>query len=257
MKAFPRDVEVKSMKERHVGIESELRVHHQYQGVPGGLVEKVNKRGLLQSVGFDGGGREFRTNPISIKSLYQVRGKKYLTEYFESLQPETDVVSTGGTHIHISILNDDHPNMESNATALAMTFYEQFQKIAGRKTHWARRFGNGAYRTLDEVKTCIQRYKNNTDDRTYCLKGSILGPTRHQTLEFRGPKGSNDPEEVLAWIEFLEAVVRAANRECIDGIQFKDLVKGERIAEYIKKLPRSRRITRNDLNKTVNIAALA
>jgi hypothetical protein len=254
MKAFPRDVTVQTMKVRHIGVENELGVRCEMETIQA----ELNKRGLLQSVGHDGGGREFRTNPISVKSLNQVRGFKYVTEYYGMLAKNTTVLESGGTHIHISILNDDHENMEANATAMAITFYKQFQKIAGRQSMWARRLTDRIYDTPLNTTEQVRQYLagRKLEDRVYSMKGSMLNPTRHQTLEFRGGKGSNDCTEILAWIEFLNNVVNACNRESVDGVQFKQLLKGKRISAYIKSLEGWRKLTKKELEQKFNGEAL-
>lgn len=206
---------------------------------------EISKRGLLQSVGYDGGGREFRTNPISIRSLKQVRGFKYISEYYTVIREHTRVVKSGGTHIHISILGTDHPNLEVNATAMGIAFFNQFQKISGRKTNWAYRL---EMRTLQEVRDMLARYKM-PNQRTYSRLSSMLNPTRYQTLELRGPKGSNDKEEVLAWIEFAENIAKVANRRSIEGIPFSKLLKGKRISAYVDALPKNRKLTEAELNQ--------
>lgn len=252
MKAFPKDVTVQTMTTRHIGVENELGIKNRTRYDDISAIEReCSKRGLLQSVGFDGGGREFRTNPISVRSLNQVRGFKYLTEYYGVLKNNTTVLQSGGTHIHISILGSDHKNMESNATAMAIAFYKQFQKIAGRKSSWARR---GHETTLEEVKDSLRSC--NYGDRVYQRKGSMLNPTRHQTLEFRGGRGSNNSKEILAWIEFLDNVVRISNRRSIEGVQFKELLEGERISAYVKSLGSWRKISKRQLEQKFNGSAL-
>lgn len=255
MKAFPRDIDIKTLTERHVGIESELVVRH---GDGDSLHPALSKNGILRSIGWDGGGREFRTNPISVKSLLkQVKGRKYVTEYYQHLKEHTVVTAQGGTHIHISILDKDNENMESNATAIATAFYDQFQKISGRRSTWARKldFGN----TIEECRRYCDERKSDPsgDQRVYIMKGSMLAPTAHKTLEFRGGVGSNNIEDILPWVEFLNNVVKAANRKNIDGLKFSDLLKGEHIAEYAKGLKDWRELSKKDLNQTVNVKALA
>jgi len=250
MKAFPRDVEVKTMKVRHIGIESELGIKRgdAYAVDISDIEAECKKRGLLQNVGYDGGGREFRTNPISVRSLTQVRGHKYLMEYYEVLKKNTEVLTSGGTHIHVSILNTDHESLESNATAMAIAFYEQFQKISGRKTHWAYR---DEQKTLDAVRQVLDRRKckGHAGRRTYFRRGSMLSPTHHQTFEFRGPRGSNDCEEILAWVEFLGNVMKACNRKSIEGVEFKQLLKGKRIEAYVSSLKGWRKLTKRELEQ--------
>lgn len=255
MKAFPEDVEVQTMKIRHIGVENELGINN---STAAKIQTELSKRGLLQSIGYDGGGREFRTNPISVRTLKQVRGFRYVTEYYGELKKNTTVLGSGGTHIHISILNSDHENMESNATALAIAFYEQFQKIAGRQSNWARRLdekdSHHSLRTVEEIRSYLA--KKRTTGRVYSMKGSILNPTRHQTLEFRGPKGSHDSDEMLAWIEFLDNVVKVSNRESIEGVKFKRLLRGKRISTYIETLEDWRKLTTKDLEQKFNGANL-
>jgi hypothetical protein len=250
MKAFPKEVTVKTMKVRHIGVESELGIkgsRNRYDEDISHIERECSRRGLLQSVGFDGGGREFRTNPISVRSLNQVRGFKYLVEYYGLLKDNTTVLTSGGTHIHISILNSDHENMESNATAMAIAFYKQFQKIAGRKTNWAY---CRQEKTMGEVSRELDRCKY--EGRTYLMKGSMLNPTYHQTLEFRGPKGSNNSKEILAWVEFLNNIAKACNRKSVEGVQFKQLLKGERIEAYVRSLKGWRKLSKADLERKFN-----
>lgn len=270
MKAFPQDITLESLTLRHIGVESELGIKGSNVRRDMAVVEqKLQKRGLLQSIGYDGGGREFRTHPISVKSLLkQVRGKKYLLEYYEVLRETTTVLESGGTHIHISILNSDHENMESNATAMAIAFYTQFQKIAGRKSSWAYKM---ECRTLEEVRERLNGRKGgyydcdcccadccDCDDdsyektRQYNLKGSMLNPTYHQTLEFRGGKGSNNCQEILAWVDFLNNVVKFSNRESIEGVQFKQLLKGKHIEAYAANLKGWRKLGKRQLEQKFN-----
>lgn len=255
MKAFPRDIDVQTLKLRHIGIESELGVgEFNRDNLTLTAREHMRKIGLLHSAGNDGGGREFRTCPISIRSLYQVRGQKRLREYFEVLNKETKVLTSGGTHIHISILDTDHKNMEMNAIALSTAFYSQFQKICGRQSSWARM---NEVSTLEDVENFIRGCRYDNGSRRYLRYHHMLTPTGRQTLEFRGPKGSNSGEEVLAWAEFLRNVVKVANHKSVDGVTFGDLLKGERIEAYAKTLKGWRKLTKTDMNKKLNVNALA
>lgn len=242
MKAFPKDITVQTMKTRHIGVESELRVND--YSMESHIVDECKKYEIVQSIGYDGGGREFRTIPIDIRSLKQVRGYRCFTDFYGALEEHTNVIRSGGTHIHISILNDDHPNMEANATAMAIAFYRQFQKISGRDSGWAYRLN---YNTLKEVINYVN--SDRREGRVYGGRNSMLDPTYHQTLEFRGPKGSNDHEEILAWIEFIDNVVRVCNQESIENIPFKRLLRTKRIKAYVKSLEGWRRLTDKELNQ--------
>jgi len=257
VKAFPKDIEVPELKERHIGVESELGIKDSYyRKLPWGLVTKLNKTGILyHQIGYDGGGREFRTVPISVKSLFnQAIGRKRLESYYTELSLHTEVLTTGGTHVHISILDSDHENLEANAISLATAFYEQFQKVSGRKSGWASQLN---IRTLNEAKDFLSAHKSIGIKRVHYCRGSILAPTGHKTLEFRGPKGSNDGKEVLAWVDFVNCVVDVANRESVQGVRFGDLLNGKYISEYVKNLDGWRKLTAKDLNKKLNYAKLA
>ena len=254
MKAFPRDINVRKLKERHIGVESELGIKSSpiIRELPDGLELKLNKKGLLHSVGYDGGGREFRTNPIRVKSLLKQKlGKRYFEGYYMELRRHTTVLPTGGTHIHISILDSDHENMEANAVALSSAFYREFQAISGRQSSWAPKL---SFSTYDDLKQYLASRRQ--PNRSYYTKGYMLSPTAHKTLEFRGPKGSNNPEEVLAWIDFINRVVEVANRQSVNGVKFGDLIKGPYITKYVKSLIRRHELSKDDLNKTLNLAHL-
>lgn len=249
MKAFPQDIEVAELKTRHIGIENELG-----SPTPQGIFrQELDKTGLFQSYGFDGGGIEFRTVPISTKALRQVRGKRFIQQYYQEISERTEVIESGGTHIHISILDTDKPFMEAHATAMGVAFFEQLQKISGRDTHWAQCFGRD---TLDAIGRTLRSLQSQEYPRRYARVSSMLNPTRHKTLEFRGPKGSNNCHEVLAWAELLENIVKRSNRKSIQGVKFRELLKGEHLEAYVSQLDGWRQLTDEDLNKTINVNAL-
>lgn len=255
MKAFPKDITVQTLKKRHIGVENELHVRGSIEEIE----PKISKRGLLQSIGYDGGGREFRTNPIAVHTLKQVRGYKYVKEYYTELNKSTAVINSGGTHIHISILNTDHANLEANVVALAIAFHNQLQKISGRKTMWATRRRET---TMQQVRDEVANYKQRAGGRAISMGKYMLCPTYHQTFEFRGPQGSNDCDEILAWIEFLDNIVKVCNRKSIEGVQFKQLLKGDHISAYVKSFgeergDRWRKLTTKELDKKFNGARLS
>lgn len=252
MKAFPRDIEVSTLTERHIGIENELGVGDDDGGdLPDDVIDELNDS-LLEYMDYDGGGREFITIPISLKSINQVRGSNKLCDYYNVLRDNTHVIEGGGTHIHISILDSDHKNMERNAVAISIAFFSQFQKIAGRQSTWASSQGQRNLTSLQNfLERCRIRYSGATP-RTYNRGYYMITPTGHKTLEFRGPTGSNDRVEILAWIEFLSNVVKAANRENIGKLEFRDLLKGDRISAYVKTLNGWRGITEADACKKFN-----
>lgn len=253
MRAYPKAIDVQTLTERHVGVESELGIRgRKREDLPPELEPTLEATRLLQSIGYDGGGREFRTTPISVKSLLeQARGRKRFEDYYQELSRCTEVLSSGGTHVHISLLGSDHVNIEANAMALATGFFEQFQKVAGRQSPWANKLNATSW---DEINKWLRKHR--ASPHLYRAKGSMFAPTGHKTLEFRGPKGSNSFTEVLAWIDFVNCVAEVANRKSVDGVQFRDLLGGSYIAEYVASLPADRVLSKLDLDKTLNVTNL-
>ena len=63
-----------------------------------------------------------------------------------------------------------------------------------------------------------------------------MTPTLHKTIEFRGPKGTRNINDIRAWAEFLDQIVRVSNTDSIEGVKFKDLIKGKHIEAKVNKL---------------------
>lgn len=241
MKAYPRASDCK--KVRHIGIETEIDITS--------TTEKRSSLDQTNLVRLEYPGMvEFRTIPISVNSFHNVRGSKRIREHFDIIKSATKIAKWGGTHLHISILDKDNPNMEANALALTIAFYRQFQKISGRASTWARKPGAN---TIGAAKALVGDMRDEyTRRRIYNRQFFMITPSGYQTLEFRGPKGSNDADEILAWAEFLENTVKVANQDSVNGVMFKDLLVGDRISAYCKKL----KLTAKELNKTLNEAKL-
>lgn len=245
MRAFPRDSDCK--KVRHIGIETEIDV-----------IGTCPKASDLDEEGLQryraGQGVEFRTIPISVRSLHGVRGTKRVQEHFDLIKSFTRVAQWGGTHLHISILDKDHPNLEANVISLTAAFFKEFQKVAGRRTEWAKR---PEVKSLNDAKALVAIMNIfGHRERRYSRRYLMITPSRYQTLEFRGPVGSNDSEEILAWADFLEKVIEVSNCDSVHGVQFKDLLVGDRISKYVSELIGWRVFTNRELNKKLNESKL-
>ena len=261
MKAYPRDVEVRKMKSRHVGIENELYIKDSHaQQVDTGwgssnrdfndeVKRKLEESKILRDMTYDGGGRELRTVPIKLVAFYQKRGSLYIRNYYSTLKESTKTIRSGGTHVHMSILKGDHPNTEANVLAISTAFHEQMQKVCGRKSSWATKL---QARNMEYIKRWLEvGYRGR--GRTYVRGYLMITPTALQTMEMRGGKGSNDVDEVLAWVEMLKNIVEASNTDSVNGVVFEDLIKGEFISKYVNKLGGWRKIGKKDLKSKVDI----
>ena len=108
--------------------------------------------------------------------------------------------------------------------------------------------------TMDDIKQKLEHSREH--GRTYDRGYYMITPTAHQTMEMRGAVGSNDSEEVLAWAEFLKNVITRANRKSVKGTKFSDLLKGDRISKYVSGLEEWRKITKEELDKVINLEDL-
>ena len=230
---------------RAVGFENELKVNGMEPTIYWRRRTKIKqlekliaRRDIFREMHTDGGGIEFTTKPIKASALYQKRTMKYIEEYYENLKKATTPISTGGTHIHISVLKTDHENMILNAVIIAQEFFTQLQKISGRQVHWASKppeedSKEGTKRRLSSMSFTVNGQKMY--NRAYWM----ITPTNKGTLEFRGPMGSNNVDEILAWQELFANIVKEANRESVKGLQFAQLIRGERISKYIDNIQNS------------------
>ena len=205
-------------QQRAIGVENELHTRLSHNSAKHERPSDSLFRMIAGKIGrenhYDSGAIEFTTHPIRISYAKSKTGYKEVSQYFERLKSITEVSRTNGTHIHISILREDHPLLEVRVLVIATAFYRQLQKIAGRETHWAQR-ANLREVSIDGAVEWLgtDRFNRNVSYRG--RSGTILGPSRYQTLEFRGPKGTNDYEEILAWTELLENIVRVSNRKVL------------------------------------------
>ena len=254
---YPQNMNLK--KTRAIGIETEILVNStqssltpvKSQQVPAKMKQQL-KNTLFREYHGDSGAVEFTTMPVKLDSLKKPAGKKKLQEYFQILQSYTTVSDNNGTHIHMSILNDDHEELEANVLCIVKAFQGQMHKLLGRNAHWAQAPGisnkAGAKRYLGNIGSRPPLGTRTTYQRQYLL----ITPTRKQTLEMRGPRGSNNYHEVMAWTEFLENVINAANKESVQGLEFKSLLEGPNLKAYVKTLYGARAISRAQMNFKLN-----
>lgn len=227
---------------RAVGFENELQVNGLEFSMSWRKKTKIKqlerliaRRDIFREMHTDGGGIEFTTKPIKANALYQKRTMKYMEEYYEHLKKATTPISTGGTHIHISVLETDHENTVLNAVIIAQEFFTQLQKISGRQVHWASRPPAEYSREDMKRRLSDMSFKAN-GKKVYNRAYWMITPTNKGTLEFRGPMGSNKIDEILAWQELFANIVKEANRESVKGLQFAQLIRGERISKYINSI---------------------
>lgn len=219
------------------------------------------------AVGVDGSDIELVTHPDSM-TFYKEGGSKRFKECMKYLKQNCaggEEAPNSGTHVNIGKLeNDDENYIMDNAYWICMNFAIQLQKIAGRVTHWARfeNYQNGtktAYipaiqiPNTNKTASVINMQKADTigtsDKRTN--KSKILVNKSH-TYEFRLFKATTDINETLAWIELCHNIIEiAAGKIPTKEVKFIDLIKGEYIYKYIKKLKGARRITDIEMKASV------
>lgn len=209
--------------------------------------ELENKGIKVGGVGYDGGGKEFVTHPDSI-TLFKNGGSERFKKIVDMLKEYTEADTCSGTHINISKLESDHENTKSNLYWMSMVFGAQFQKIFGRRSHWARiPLPVNHFSTLDNEAKVFRAPIRRPSIKGMCLdpKGTII-VEKEGRWEFRGPKATHDINEVLAWIEFCNNVLEACSQKSITNVKFEDLLRGNYIEAYAMRLRDERAITYSD-----------
>lgn len=227
-------VDYSKTRKRYFGLEQELGVKRDNTNTwhEKEYVYSIAKKKKLDmyNVSVDCGCIEYTSNPMVLSSI--VKGKKIpeLERFLGDMELTPD--SKGGTHLHISLKEKDNKWITNNALYLAAQFYEEFQAICGRKSpRWAQKPMSIGYDAQKKVKERIFDPKQKYN-RYYW----ILTPTMYKTIEFRGPKGTRSINDIRAWAEFLDRIVRVSNQDSIEGVKFKDLIKGKHIEAKVDKL---------------------
>ena len=252
---FPASLNLK--KQRAVGIENELHSKGKTQWqAPSKNEYKKAAGGIGREHHSDCGAIEYTTKPLRLSYIRSKRGQRQLLSYYEGLSGFAKVSERNGTHVHISLMDHDHPDIEARAVVIATQFYAQLQKIAGRNSiQWAR---SPEQRTVESAKNCLREMKYQKTDQyetpsrqAYGRQFWIITPTRRQTLEFRGPKGTVDPMEILAWTDLLENIVRVCNRKRLKTLHIGEILKGKYLEPYVEKLVQEEKLTQEDLEAKI------
>ena len=250
-KVFPASLNLK--KQRAVAIENELYSKDRRKWQPPSKNEYKKAAGSIgREYHSDCGAIEYTTKPLRLSYIRSKRGQRQLLSYYEGLSGIAKVSNHNGTHVHISLMDHDHPDIEARAIVIATQFYTQLQKIAGRNSlQWARSPGK---ETVESAKKCLRGMKfRKTNEyetpsrQSYGRQYWILTPTSRQTLEFRGPKGTVDPMEILAWTDLLENIVRVCNRKRLRTLHIREILKGKYLEPYVEKLVQEETLTQEDL----------
>lgn len=216
-------------------------------------------------VGFDGNDIELVTHPDSM-SYYLEGGSERFKKCMSFLKKNCvggDKAVNSGTHVNVGKLeNDDQDYIMDNAYWICMNFATQLQKIAGRVTHWAafEKYNDETKMTtipLDETfkvhATAVNMQKPDKmgTAKKYMNKSAFLVNKTH-TYEFRLFKSTVDKTEALAWVELCHNIIQlASGQKQTKDITFIDLIKGEYIYNYVKKLKGFRKITEEEIKATI------
>ena len=201
------------------------------------IKDNMNELGLVcGGVGFDGGGREIVTMPDSY-NLYLQGGSKRLKELVDFLTKVGIPDRASGTHINISKLESDVNSTWRNLYWFTMCFGPQLQKIFGRITHWARTPLPQNYFTANgnSNEILFEAPKKQPKQTGVYAKGTII-VDKGDRYEFRGPKASNDIDEILAWVELCHNIVEVCARGYIQNVPFADVLNGKYIRKYLNKI---------------------
>lgn len=197
----------------------------------------------IPGIGIDGSGYEFVTEPESF-TLYEQGGSDRFKTFVKFLKENGEPRTPDGTHIHIGKLSTDNDLHFKHLKWLTANYSLQMNKIFGRVSNWCATqsqlfFHDRCHQRMEQQIDHIlipKDYKKITDI-PYNNKGGMIINRTH-TYEFRGGKGTNDLEEVLAWIEMVHNFVELAkkSKDTIENTPFSELVKGKYLEEYIKKI---------------------
>lgn len=215
----------------------------------------------VAGAGKDGSEYEFVSNPDSIK-FYNEGGSERFKALMKFLKENGEPTRFDGTHIHISKLDTDNNAIYQHMKWITANFGTQIQKIFGRVSSWALTPAQEVYNQLyarssesELIKILLPKDYKKIVDISVSNKGGIV-INRSQTYEFRGGKGSNDINEVLAWIQLVRNITELANKsiDTINKTQFKQLIKGKYINKYMKKLQNNpmRAFSKEEIEQTIN-----
>lgn len=223
------------------------------------IMEKYNLS--IPGVGRDGSGFEFVTEPDSI-SLYKKGGSNRFKNFVKFLTENGTPHEADGTHLHISKLDSDPEVTYKHLKWITSNFGLQMQKIFGRVSSWAMTAAQIRYWqdfcncTANQEIECIlmpKEYQKTIEKKNGNKEGMVINRTH--TYEFRGGKGSNDIDEVLAWIEMAHNMVNLATKtlKTIENTPFSHIVTGEHIEKYLKKIQENpnRAFSQEELDQTI------
>lgn len=215
----------------------------------------------IPGVGSDGSEYEFVTEPDSM-TFYNKGGSERFQNFVRFLKENGEPKSADGTHIHISKLLDEPQEVFTKLKWLVSNYGLQLQKIFGRVSSWAQTpaqiwfFENfERCKAAPEMEHVLipKNYKKIIEKPYGNKQGMVIN--RQHTYEFRGGKGSNDIEEVLAWIQVAHNFVELATKtiEEIDTTPFSTLVEGEYIQKYLSKIQENpnRQFIAEELDQTI------
>lgn len=217
--------------QRKIGLEQELGT----EGCAGGELPRVketiekNPDMKIMDAKVDCGCIELISSPLSLTKFKNPEFLKARAKLYKD--SKLNVHKNGGTHLHISIKENDSPNLAKNMIYVTGQFYGWIQKICKRESQrWAPNQATGwefAYKPF-----CHVIMPNIVSYRDY----GMITRSRISTMEFRGPKGTKSINDIMAWAEFLENLTEQCKDDNLEKISFADLVKGRHIEALVNKL---------------------
>lgn len=229
---------------RTIGFEFEGKYDISHWNAQGYFKKKeiLDKHPGFVDGGSDGGCNcyELVTHPESIGWL-KAGGSKNFRDALDFLAKEMKPEASCGTHIHISRLSTDAYDTFNNIYWLCAIYGPELQKIFGRITSWAplplvdsMGYGQEILASKDVATRLYSREMQNATNSKHAFVNRKTGVA---TYEFRGPKSSNNINEVIAWAQVCYNIVEtAADQNKMQNAPLSSLLKGAYIRKYVKLL---------------------
>lgn len=217
---------------RYVGIEIEVERRNKREPA---VNHAWDFRDIVLGVNHDGADIEFQTHPLQLSKIYS---NTQLQRWYNRLDLFAKENLLSGTHIHMTKLDAN----SSVVKWIEACFGPQIQKVAGRISSYA-------YPTPGENKTrATIRMGSNSKSDMFTINNS------GETIEWRGPKSSTRIQDILAWIEFFENIMKVADKE--EPITFAKLCEGRYITPYVESFKGDRAITPEEMEATTEVKTI-
>ena len=201
--------------QRYIGVEIEMGLKSRTTRsqikklveAPVGLEGRIKEQEIMRYAGEDGTGIEYSILPTQLEiwlennpTLAEI--KKRFDEASSLLKAEPG----NGVHIHYSIKPEDPEDLPLRALWFSAHASSILEKIAGRSSHWAQPL-------IIREPTYDKFKKNRNQDYSYNSKSlQFTYKPGIRTLEWRGPKSTNDFNQIVDWVKFYHNLIELLSK---------------------------------------------